>query len=204
MENDKVVIIVIGVCLAISLGIIIFLFIRSRRVTNRFNLSPREIVTSFSRLNNGEKSMALREIVNEVDRLGNNAEKMENMIGKGGNDDDFYTRETPVPTMYSDNRSPEYGDPDEVQRDSNFRNTQEMRMKENEYFSDDRENEDQWERNEMGLSREPEDWERMEMMDRGNRNEMMDRGNKWGDGRNQNEEGWGRVTRNRNISNTLR
>ena len=90
----------------------------------------------------------------------------------------------------------------------------EMRMEE-------KGNEDQWGRSEMGLSREKEDWERLDEMDnRGNRNEMMNRGNrnemmnrnemdnrnqsKWGDGRNQSNEGWGTVTRNRNISNTLR
>ena len=134
MENDKIIIIVIGICLAISIGIIVFLFLRSRRFMGNFNLSPREIVMGFSRLNNSEKSIALREIVNEVDRLGNNAEKMESMIGKGDNEDDFYERETPVPSMYSDNRPPEYGEPDEVQRDSNFRNTQEMRMRDDEYF----------------------------------------------------------------------
>ena len=199
MNNEEILALVFGICLAISLGVIIFLLVRSRNSLQSGGMAtPMEVVNGFKSLNNIQKSQALKEIVNEVDRIENTVEKMESAIGRGGSSEGDVRM---TQGAYVDDGIPEYGERDDVRNFDDFAREERMRVQEDDRFDDDkgwmdspREN---WEQRDMAPNRPRDDWE----MDRDfQMQSQRDNSRGWGDKRN-NSSGWGEV---RNVSNTLR
>ena len=201
MNNEEILALVFGICLAISLGVIIFLLVRSRNSLQSGSIAtPMEVVNGFKSLNNIQKSQALKEIVNEVDRIENTVEKMESAIGRGGSSSEGDVRMTQG--AYVDDRIPEYGERDDVRNFDDFAREERMRVQEDDRFDDDkgwmdspREN---WEQRDMTPNRPRDDWE----MDRDFQMQSKnDNSRGWGDKRNS-SNGWGEVRRN--VSSSMR
>ena len=200
MNNEEILALVFGICLAISLGVIIFLLVRSRNSLQSGGMAtPMEVVNGFKSLNNIQKSQALKEIVNEVDRIENTVEKMESAIGRGGSSNEGDVRMTQG--AYVDDGIPEYGERDDVRNFNDFAREERMRVQEDDRFDDDkgwmdspREN---WEQRDMTPNRPRDDWE----MDRDfQMQSQRDNSRGWGDKRNS-SGGWGEV---RNVSSSMR
>ena len=207
MNNEEILALVFGICLAISLCVIIFLLVRSRNSLQSGSIAtPMEVVNGFKSLNNIQKSQALKEIVNEVDRIENTVEKMESAIGRGGSSSEGDVRMTQG--AYVDDGIPEYGERDDVRNFDDFAKEERMRVQEDDRFDDDKgwmdsprdrlnKDNENWEQRDMTSNRPRDDWE----MDRDFQMQSKnDNSRGWGDKRNS-SSGWGEV---RNVSNTLR
>ncbi len=200
MNNEEILALVFGICLAISLGVIIFLLVRSRNSLQSGSIAtPMEVVNGFKSLNNIQKSQALKEIVNEVDRIENTVEKMESAIGRGGSSNEGNVRMTQG--AYVDDGIPEYGERDDVRNFDDFAKEERTRVQQDNRFDDDKgwmdSSRENWEQRDMTSSRPRDDWE----MDRDFQMQSKnDNSRGWGDKRNS-SSGWGEV---RNVSSSMR
>lgn len=199
MNNEEILALVFGICLAISLCVIIFLLVRSKNSLQSGSIvTPMEIVNGFKSLNNIQKSQALKEIVNEVDRIENTVEKMESAIGRGGsNEGDVRMTQG----AYVDDGIPEYGERDDVRNFDDFAKEERTRVQQDNRFDDDKgwmdSSRENWEQRDMTSSRPRDDWE----MDRDFQMQSKnDNSRGWGDKRNS-SSGWGEV---RNVSSSMR
>lgn len=100
MEVGDVLAIVFGVCLLISLVVIMVLYLSRHKIVKFVDHSKEGVLKSFDNLDTSDKKYVIKGMVNSVSKEDIDTEEMMNLLGRGDKelDDNTYEKESlPLP-----------------------------------------------------------------------------------------------------------